>query len=88
MYAVGIGAKAGDIGQIYENDEKFNAFPTYPVVLNFKGDSNDVVDFVEFASKSGGSVPGLPDMDPTRILRESIIIESLILYKFRWRTIL
>lgn len=69
VYAIGVGSKSTDLSLIYENDANFAAFPTYPVVLNFKGDSSTVVDFFAYATKMSGNVPGLPEMDPGRILR-------------------
>lgn len=43
VYALGIGAT--DLCFAYEDDADFAAFPTYPVVLGFKGDAADVVPF-------------------------------------------
>ncbi|TIA93105.1 hypothetical protein E3P99_00295 [Wallemia hederae] len=77
VYAMGVGSKSSDLSLVYENDEKFAAFPTYPVVLNFKGDSNTVVDFFAYAAKMSGNVPGLPEMDPGRILHGSQYCEML-----------
>lgn len=35
VYAIGIGSK--DLRYVYEDHEDFAAFPTYPIVLSFKG---------------------------------------------------
>lgn len=43
IYALGIGSK--DPRFIYENHSDFAAFPTYPIVLTFKGDSFDALSF-------------------------------------------
>lgn len=43
IYALGIGSK--DPRFIYENDSDFAAFPTYPIVLTFKGESFDTLPF-------------------------------------------
>ncbi|GAB5366987.1 hypothetical protein AAMO2058_001191000 [Amorphochlora amoebiformis] len=43
LYALGIGCK--DLRFIYEHDKHFEVFPTYPLVLGFKGDSSDVVPY-------------------------------------------
>lgn len=42
-YAIGIGCT--DLRYVYENHEDFQAFPTYPIVLSFKGEDHDVVGF-------------------------------------------
>ena len=42
-YAVGIGCQ--DLQFTYENDGDFQAFPTYPIVLGFKGIDQDVISF-------------------------------------------
>ncbi|CAM9110369.1 unnamed protein product [Ectocarpus sp. 6 AP-2014] len=43
IYALGIGAEARRF--VDENDVAFSAFPTYPLVLPYKGTSSDVVPF-------------------------------------------
>ena len=42
-YAIGIGCN--DLRYVYEYADEFQAFPTYPVVLAFKGTDSDIVDF-------------------------------------------
>ncbi len=42
-YAIGIGCT--ELNFVYENDGDFAAFPTYPIVLAFKGTDEDVVSF-------------------------------------------
>lgn len=43
IYALGVGSK--DPRYVYENHDNFAAFPTYPIVLTFKGTSFDVLSF-------------------------------------------
>lgn len=43
LYALGIGSS--DPKYTYERHPDFGAFPTYPIVLTFKGDSFDVLNF-------------------------------------------
>jgi 3-hydroxyacyl-CoA dehydrogenase/3a,7a,12a-trihydroxy-5b-cholest-24-enoyl-CoA hydratase len=43
IYSLGIGSK--DPRFVYENNPDFGAFPTYPIVLTFKGDSFDTLSF-------------------------------------------
>ena len=56
-YALGIGCT--DLRHIYEDSEDFAPFPTYPVVLGFKGDAADVVSFPSPAM-SEMTMPPLP----------------------------
>ena len=57
-YAVGIGCT--DLNFVYENDKGFEAFPTYPIVLSFKGTDQDVLKFPSKAMGKGPSMPSLP----------------------------
>lgn len=64
IYAVGIGES--DLQFTYEFHENFAAFPLYPVVLSFKGDSQDVV---SFPPPSMSSFPeGFPVVNPANML--------------------
>ncbi|KAG8723223.1 hypothetical protein FRC09_004205 [Ceratobasidium sp. 395] len=74
LYALGIGAKHDELQYVYELDQGFVAFPTYPVVLMLKGASSDVTDF----SKMVGSdrAPGLPAFDPNRAIHGGMSIET------------
>ena len=56
-YAVDIGCS--DLRFVYEHDFDFQAFPTYPVVLAFKGTDQDVVDFPSEAMQETTSLPPL-----------------------------
>jgi acyl dehydratase len=60
LYAVGIGCD--ELHFVYENDPNFAAFPTYAIVLPFKGTENDVVDFPSAAMMQANVMPGLPGM--------------------------
>jgi len=57
-YAVGIGCQ--DLQFTYENDGDFQAFPTYPIVLGFKGIDQDVISFPSPAMMEGPEMPQLP----------------------------
>ncbi|KAL7284837.1 hypothetical protein ACG7TL_002150 [Trametes sanguinea] len=76
LYAVGIGAKKDDFALINELDKSWAPFPTYPVVLPFKGTSQDVVNFRELMT-GGKRAPGLPKFDPNRGVHGSQSIEIL-----------
>jgi len=57
LYALGIGAS--DLRFVYENDADFAAFPTFPIVLPFKGTATDVVGFPSDAMMQSSVVPPL-----------------------------
>ncbi|KAI9913700.1 hypothetical protein PsorP6_005828 [Peronosclerospora sorghi] len=73
LYAVGIGES--DLQFTYEFDDKFAAFPLYPVCLPFKGQSNDVVPFPPETFVI--SVDGMPSFNPAMILHGEQSIEIL-----------
>eukprot|EP01061_Rhynchopus_euleeides_P019639 TRINITY_DN3222_c0_g1_i1.p2 TRINITY_DN3222_c0_g1~~TRINITY_DN3222_c0_g1_i1.p2 ORF type:complete len:323 (+),score=139.48 TRINITY_DN3222_c0_g1_i1:64-969(+) len=54
-YALGIGCD--EMQFVYEKDKNFAAFPTYPIVLTFKGDVQDVVNFPSKAMGRGARKP-------------------------------
>lgn len=56
-YAVGIGCT--ELNFIYEHDSDFAAFPTYPIVLGFKGVEEDVVSFPSEAMMQAPPMPPL-----------------------------
>jgi len=57
LYAIGIGST--DPRFVYENDENFEAFPTYPIVLGFKGTSSSVLSFPSETMMKTSNVPPL-----------------------------
>ncbi|EPS93283.1 hypothetical protein FOMPIDRAFT_1026592 [Fomitopsis schrenkii] len=76
VYAVGIGAKKDDFSLVNELGKAWAPFPTYPVVLGFKGTSQDIVDFRQLMA-GGKQVPGLPKLNPDRVVHGSQSIEIL-----------
>jgi len=54
-YAIGIGCT--ELPFVYELDDHFTPFPTYPIVLGFKGDSQDVVPFPSEAMMNAPMAP-------------------------------
>lgn len=58
LYALGIGAS--ELPFVYENHDEFVAFPTFPIVLPFKGVAYDVVGFPSDAMMEGSVVPPVP----------------------------
>lgn len=61
LYAVGIGCQ--EMRYVYEKDDDFAMFPTYPFVLSFKGDEQDVCDF---PSKTMGALNVSPPLKGVR----------------------
>ncbi|KIY70234.1 peroxisomal dehydratase [Cylindrobasidium torrendii FP15055 ss-10] len=76
-YAVGVGAKSDDLSVVYELDPNFSALPTYPVVLALKGATQDVNLFADAAKTFGTAAPGLPPMNPNKMVHGSQSIEVL-----------
>ncbi|KAJ7023440.1 peroxisomal dehydratase [Mycena alexandri] len=74
-YAAGVGAKAEDLNVVYELDKSFAALPTYPVVLPFKGDSQELNLFAE--RMMGSPIPGMPKLDPNRVVHGTQSIEII-----------
>lgn len=75
LYAVGIGAKATDLNMVYELDPNFSVFPTFATVLNFRGTSQDVIDFN--GAFKASPIPGLPPLEPSRVLHATMSVEVL-----------
>eukprot|EP00004_Rigifila_ramosa_P005693 TRINITY_DN16360_c0_g1_i1.p1 TRINITY_DN16360_c0_g1~~TRINITY_DN16360_c0_g1_i1.p1 ORF type:complete len:298 (-),score=69.14 TRINITY_DN16360_c0_g1_i1:34-927(-) len=73
IYSLGIGSN--DLAFTYELHENFAAFPTYPVVLAFKGTSSDVL---SFPPPSMMVFPdGMPSVNPAMILHGEQYLEVL-----------
>ncbi|KAJ3343775.1 Dynein regulatory complex subunit 4 [Gonapodya sp. JEL0774] len=64
IYAAGIGCS--ELQFVYELDKNFSAFPTYPLVLSFRGTSQDVIDFNASQTASPPPIPGLKVYDPSK----------------------
>ncbi|KAJ3819706.1 peroxisomal dehydratase [Lentinula raphanica] len=75
LYALGVGAKRTEDDMPFVYDPNFAALPTYPVVLTFKGDSQELNLFAD--RMKGNDIPGLPRVDPNRIVHGSQSIEVL-----------
>ncbi|KAG9226679.1 hypothetical protein CCMSSC00406_0006096 [Pleurotus cornucopiae] len=75
-YAAGVGAKKDEFSIVYELDKNFSMIPTYPVVLNLKGDSQELNLFAERVN-GAQPLPGLPPLDPNRMVHATQHIEIL-----------
>ncbi|KAF9453325.1 peroxisomal dehydratase [Macrolepiota fuliginosa MF-IS2] len=88
-YAVGVGAKNDEFQFAYASispqcrlevlaaaqDPNFAAIPTYPVVLQLKGNGQDVNLFAERIK--GRPIPGMPPLDPNRVVHGTQSIEII-----------
>lgn len=74
-YALGVGAKRDELPLVYELDKSWGPLPTYPVVLSLKGEDTDVSLFASKHSKE--IIPGLPKLDPKRVVHATQSIEVL-----------
>ncbi|UKZ77631.1 hypothetical protein TrVFT333_005355 [Trichoderma virens FT-333] len=75
LFANSIGATADELHFLYELHPNFAVFPTYPVILPFKGDTQEVIDF--YASQKKIKIPGVPDFDSRRVVDGQRKIEFL-----------
>ncbi|GAB0134758.1 hypothetical protein EsDP_00003115 [Epichloe bromicola] len=66
LFANSIGVTADELHFLYELHPKFAVFPTYPIVLSFKGTNKDVIDF--YAASKADKIPGVPEFDYTRVV--------------------
>ncbi|KNC83628.1 hypothetical protein SARC_04127 [Sphaeroforma arctica JP610] len=67
LYSLGIGSD--DLEYVFEHHPAFSIFPTYPLVLGFKGDSSDVVGFPSKAMEVWDDVfKGFPPLPPGSLL--------------------
>ena len=69
LFAASIGCTVDELHFLYELHPRFQAFPTYSIILPFKHTDQDVIDFY---SRTAGSappaIPGLPKLDPRRVV--------------------
>ncbi|KAL1901946.1 hypothetical protein Sste5346_001652 [Sporothrix stenoceras] len=66
LFASSIGATAGELHFLYELHPNFSVFPTYPIILPFKTNTQEVVDF--YAAEKAVKIPGAPNLDAKRVL--------------------
>ncbi|GAA5995451.1 uncharacterized protein JCM10292_005180 [Rhodotorula paludigena] len=76
LYAVGIGAKKDELQFTFEDDANWHPFPTYPLVLGLKGNNPSIANFAQ-AKDADGPNPGLPPLDPKRVVHAEQSIEIL-----------
>jgi peroxisomal enoyl-CoA hydratase 2 len=75
LFANTVGATVDELHFLYEGHPDFAVFPTYPIILPFKGATQDVVDF--YKAQKAVKIPGVPDFDATRVVDGQRKIEFL-----------
>ncbi|KAI1817729.1 Thioesterase/thiol ester dehydrase-isomerase [Poronia punctata] len=75
LFANSIGCTHDELHFLYELDPNFSVFPTYPVILPFKNNNKDVIDF--YAAQKAVKIPGVPEFDATRVVDGQRKIEFL-----------
>ncbi|EXJ84086.1 hypothetical protein A1O3_04753 [Capronia epimyces CBS 606.96] len=75
LFNISIGCTADELHYLYEGHPKFAAFPTLPLALAFKGDSQEVIDF--YTAQTTTSIPGCPKLDPVRLVDGQRLIRFL-----------
>jgi acyl dehydratase len=66
LFANSIGCTADELHLLYELHPNFAVFPTYPIILPFKHESQEVIDF--YAASAATPIPGVPKFDSRRVL--------------------
>ncbi|RFU28438.1 hypothetical protein B7463_g7927, partial [Scytalidium lignicola] len=66
LFAVSIGVTTDELNFVFEQNDVFQAFPTYPTILPFKLTDQEVVDFNSRLAPP--EIPGVPKLDSGRII--------------------
>ncbi|KAI9675549.1 MAG: hypothetical protein M1822_008902 [Bathelium mastoideum] len=66
LFANSIGCTADELHFLYELHPNFAVFPTYAIILPFRGTNIGVIDF--YASQRQTPIPGIPPLDPKRVV--------------------
>ncbi|ORY62176.1 HotDog domain-containing protein [Pseudomassariella vexata] len=75
LFAASIGCTDDELHFLYELDPNFSVFPTYSIVLPFKGDTQEAVDF--YAAQKAIKIPGVPEFDARRVVDGQRLIQFL-----------
>ncbi|CAG9989310.1 unnamed protein product [Clonostachys byssicola] len=75
LFNISIGCKADELHFLYERHPNFSTFPTFPLGLVFKLDNQEVTDF--YAAQGAVKIPGVPELDPVRLVDGDRTIEML-----------
>lgn len=66
LFANSIGCAADELQYLYELHPNFQVFPTYAIILPFKGTQADVIDF--YANQDRVPIPDVPKFDSRRVV--------------------
>ncbi|KAK8042103.1 Thioesterase/thiol ester dehydrase-isomerase [Apiospora rasikravindrae] len=75
LFAASIGCTSDELQFLFELDPNFSVFPTYPVVLPFKEDAQEVIDF--YAAQKAIKIPGVPEFDARRVVDGQRLVQFL-----------
>ncbi|KAF9876468.1 peroxisomal dehydratase [Colletotrichum karsti] len=78
LFANTVGCTDQELHFLYELHPNFAVFPTYPIILSFKGNNSDVIDF--YAAQKSVQIPNVPSFDPRRVVdgqRKIVLHKSL-----------
>lgn len=75
LFANSIGCTADELHFLYEQHPHFSVFPTYPIILPFKHEDQEVVDF--YGRSAATPIPGVPKLDSKRVVDGQRRIEFL-----------
>ncbi|KAI1757082.1 HotDog domain-containing protein [Xylaria castorea] len=75
LFANTIGCTSDELHFLYELDPNFAVFPTYPIILPFKHNQQEVIDF--YAAQKAIKIPGVPEFDARRVVDGQRLIQFL-----------
>ncbi|KAI1103297.1 Thioesterase/thiol ester dehydrase-isomerase [Jackrogersella minutella] len=75
LFANTVGCTSNELHFLYELDPNFSVFPTYPVILPFKKNDQEVIDF--YAAQKAIAIPGVPDFDARRVVDGQRLVQFL-----------
>lgn len=75
LFANTIGATTDELHFLYELHPNFAVFPTYPIILPFKNNTQEVIDF--YAAQKAVQIPGVPAFDATRVVDGQRLMQFL-----------
>lgn len=68
LFANSIGCTVDELHFLYELHPDFAVFPTYAIILPFKGTSAEVIDFYAVQNSKRATIPGIPKLDSRRVV--------------------
>ncbi|KAK4570236.1 hypothetical protein LTR86_002316 [Recurvomyces mirabilis] len=68
LFANSIGCTVDELHFLYELHPEFAVFPTYSIILPFKHESPEVIDFYASQNSSREAIPGVPKLDSRKVV--------------------